>query len=161
MKVSKGFTIIEMMVVVALIGILAVTTLIYGGRWRSDWKFSNLLHSARTAAKTARMQAMESRSDLRLIFTDADVIATTHALDTSVKFTSGDYHFSGPWTVGTEHQAYFLYNSKFYSFTPATTEFIFNSRGLPKDYQPLTVTMTSPKLKKSFTINITPLGKIE
>ncbi len=161
MKSSKGFTIIEMVVVVGLIGVLAVTAIWYGSRWRYQWKFSNLYNSAQATIKMTRMYAMSVGTDTTLYFTSSWVDPTTHIASSTTRYTSGDYAQMGPWLVGTDRRAYFLYNTIIYSFTPTETQFVFNSRGFPKNYQPQTVTLTSPRLKKSFTINVTAVGKIQ
>jgi prepilin-type N-terminal cleavage/methylation domain-containing protein len=161
MKLSRGFTIIEMVVVVGLIGILAVATVIYGTGWRYSWKFSNMFNSAQTAIKMSRMGAMTVGTDMNLIFTDARVDSSTHTLSTMLKYSSADFTYYGPFLVGSDRVSYFCYNTNLYSFTPAATTLVFDSRGFPKGYQAYSLTMTSKKLKKSYTINVTPLGKIE
>jgi prepilin-type N-terminal cleavage/methylation domain-containing protein len=164
-KSSKGFTLIEMVVVVGLIGVLAVVAISYGSKWRYQWKFSNIYNSAQTTIKMTRMYAMSVGTDTTLYFTNSWVDPTTHSASLTTKFTSGDFAQMGPWLVDTatnpRRVAYFLYNTVWYSFTPSETAFTFNGRGFPKNYQPQTVTLTSPRLKKSFTINVTAVGKIQ
>ncbi len=171
---SKGFTLVEMMVVLALMALLATTTLIYGSRWRNDYKFRAFHNNIEAGIKAVRMKAVAAGRNSVLIVTDAYVNNSCVVIP-SVKF-SADYSlfpctaqsgvslpFGGVAASITSSDVwyYFLYNPKVYSFTPASTYLGFNGRGTPIYFASQSLRITSPALKKTVTITITPLGKTE
>lgn len=174
-KNLRGFTLVEMMVVLALMGVLAATTVIYGTRWRNEYKFSAFHNSVQGAIRAVRMKAVANGGNSVLIVTDASVDSSCNVIP-SVKFNSADYSVFGPcsgekllaYAGGTATSLsfsnawyYFLYNPRVYSFNPVTTLLGFNSRGTPIYFTSQSLRITSPSLKKTVTIHVTPLGRTE
>ncbi len=62
MSRSKGFTVIEMVVVVTIIAIMAAVTLPLGLGWIAEYRFSSAARSLSNAVLMARMRGIENRA---------------------------------------------------------------------------------------------------
>jgi prepilin-type N-terminal cleavage/methylation domain-containing protein len=187
-KNNRAFTIVELVVVLALMGILAATTVFYGRKWLQQYKISNTFQAAQGAVKVVRMNAISAGTSSLLIFTDAYVSSSIHSSNvqpydtmfpsatlqykvgaTWDTYRDGNFQLSGPWVwwpvtatmTAPPRVTYFSYNSKLYSFTPAATTITFNAKGFPTISQNQQLVLRSPTTNRTFLLNITPLGKVE
>jgi prepilin-type N-terminal cleavage/methylation domain-containing protein len=140
-KRSKGFTLIELCVVLGIIAILAVTATMYSRHWVTQYRLSNFLRSTEGAIRMARMQAISQGRDCALVFSTQDVDSSTQFLTSASSF-KGTYTAVGPYlltttdtyagyqkffatdneNINTETRVYYLlYNSALYSISDITT----------------------------------------
>lgn len=188
MKNARGFTIIELTIVLGIIAILAVITILYSSTWVNQYRLSNLLHSAQSAARTARMQAINQGRNSIFVITDRLVDSNAVLTSGSTKYLttyplfSGDYVVLGPWPNLADSSStatnpnewrrlvFFVYNSNRYQFAdvssdpPVSTDYFnveFRTRGFPVDYRAKAFTMQSKKIKKILGMGVTQTGKVE
>ena len=94
MSRSKGFTVIELVVVLAIIAILTAIGLPMGLRWKADYRFSSATRSLSNAVLMARMRAIENRA----VFTITASQATNGAPFSAGSLPRDDiYYKRGPW----------------------------------------------------------------
>lgn len=70
MRQQGGWTLLEMLVVVTLVGSLSVLTLPQLQSWRSQWQINQLTHQLQSVLHTARQEALLSRSIVTLCVLD-------------------------------------------------------------------------------------------
>jgi prepilin-type N-terminal cleavage/methylation domain-containing protein len=187
-KNARGFTIIELCVVVAVIAILAVVTILYSRTWVTQYRLSNLLHSAQSAARTARMQAINQGRNSIFVITDrlvdSNAVLTSGATKylTTYPLFTGDYVTLGPWPNVADSSStatspndwrrlvFFVYNSKHYQITdvssdpPVSTDYVnveFRARGFPVDYRAKSISLQSKRMQKILNMGVTQTGKVE
>jgi prepilin-type N-terminal cleavage/methylation domain-containing protein len=68
---SRGFTLIELVVALAIIAILTAIGLPMGLRWKADYRFSSAARSLSNAVAMARMRAIENRAVFTIIASNA------------------------------------------------------------------------------------------
>lgn len=188
MKNARGFTIIELCVVVAVVAILAVVTILYSRTWVHQYKLSNLLHSAQGAVRTARMQAINQGRNSIVVITDrlvdSNTVLTSGSANyvTSYPLFTGDYAMLGPWPNLADSSTsapspndwrrlvFFVYNSKHYQITdvssdpPVSTDYIdieFRTRGFPVDYRAKAIALQSSRIKKILNLGVSQTGKVD
>jgi prepilin-type N-terminal cleavage/methylation domain-containing protein len=141
-KRAKGFTLIELCVVMGIIAILAVTAMMYSKHWVSEYRLSNFARATEGSIRMARMQAITQGRDCALIISTQDIVSSTQLLSNTANF-KGNYATLGPYLVTNTdsykpYQTYFaldsdntntqtrvyylLYNSSLYSIRDVTTD---------------------------------------
>ena len=72
MSRSKGFTVIELVVALAIIAILTAIGLPMGLRWKADYRFSMVTRSLSSAVLMARMRGIENRAVFTITASQCD-----------------------------------------------------------------------------------------
>lgn len=177
MNRAKGFTLIELCIVVAIIAILALVTVMYGQSWVKQYRLSNFLRATEGGIRMARMQAVSQGRDTALIISTKAI--TTDQLLGSDDFR-GNYVALGPYlltttdnytkyfaydsddNVSTETRVYYLlYNNNLYTMSDETLASLstldsgnikFNSRGFPWIYVGSSPPSPRPYQTRSFRL---------
>ena len=96
MSRSKGFTVIELVVALAIIAILTAIGLPMGLRWKADYRFSSAARSLSNAVLMARMRAIENRAVFTIIASQATNDAPFSAACPGMIFTTNVDHGLSP-----------------------------------------------------------------
>jgi type IV fimbrial biogenesis protein FimT len=106
MTSEKGFSLMELMVVVAIIAVLSAFAVPNMVRWRSNMQFNNGVRMLKSAIESTRMSAIKSNMSARMTFVDGgnsfDTVewdlevnnfgaARTNPLPTGVVLESSDF----------------------------------------------------------------------
>jgi type IV fimbrial biogenesis protein FimT len=120
MRSEKGFTIMELMVVIAIIAILSAIAVPNMIRWRNNMQFNSAVRMLKSAIENTRMNAIKSNMPARLDFVDGGHSFNTVAWD----LAANDFNAARTYRLPPE---VVLENSDF-----ANDQLQFTSRGMPQ-----------------------------
>ena len=127
-QVQKGFTLIELMIVVAIIGILAAVALPAYQDYTVRARVSELILAA-SSAKTALSEGMQTTGSWSAVWMSSITISSTGMIANATISTAGQIIVSG--TAPT--------SSSVVTMTPSTTtdnKLIWSCTGTPSKYMP-------------------------
>jgi len=127
-QVQKGFTLIELMIVVAIIGILAAVALPAYQDYTVRARVSELILAA-SSAKTALSEGMQTTGSWSAVWMSSITISSTGMIANATISTQGQIIVSG--TAPT--------SSSIVTMTPSTTtdnKLIWSCTGTPSKYMP-------------------------